>query len=144
MTTKEYLRQVQELKHGIEVKEAQIGEIRSLLVSVSQSQGDDVRVQTSGGGDRIGTGIARLMERRAELDEIVRLYAESVRHISGQIDALEEITQRNVLQWRYVSGYRFEEIAARTGYSWRQVMRIHKRALIAFEQRYGKQYMSAS
>jgi DNA-directed RNA polymerase specialized sigma subunit len=40
----------------------------------------------------------------------------------------------------YVEGLTFEKIAAKIDYSFRQILRLHGQALVAFEKKYGHTY----
>lgn len=46
-----------------------------------------------------------------------------------------------ILFARYIEKLTFEKIANKTGWCWRQVHRIHSKALKEFEEKYGNEYL---
>lgn len=55
------------------------------------------------------------------------------KEIVEKIEALEDETERAVLDYRYIRGLQWEEIAVKMNYSYRNVTRIHGRALLNFK-----------
>lgn len=67
--------------------------------------------------------------------KLIKLKAERFqlqREIVEKIEALEDETERAVLDYRYIRGLQWEEIAVKMNYSYRNVTRIHGRALLNF------------
>lgn len=52
--------------------------------------------------------------------------------ILRRLDMMDKQEEREVLRMRYIDGYRWDEIADRLHYSYRQVTRIHGTALLNF------------
>ena len=100
--------------------------------------------------------IARLEEQRQELfinnvkrdlsdyivglseieSKLIKLKSERFqvqKEIVEKIEALEDETERAVLDYRYIRGLQWEEIAVKMNYSYRNVTRIHGRALLNFK-----------
>lgn len=73
--------------------------------------------------------VARMDEQLTRLKEWqlekVRLYES----ISDRIRRVEDDNQRALLICRYIKGMSWEDIAAKLGYTWRHVHRIHSQAL---------------
>ena len=61
--------------------------------------------------------------------EKVRCYQK----IERQIRQMENEDEQEVLRLRYILGMKWEEVAVKMGYSWRQIHRIHSSALLNFE-----------
>lgn len=61
--------------------------------------------------------------------EKVRCYQK----IEKQIRQMENEDEQEVLRLRYILGMKWEEVAVKMGYSWRQIHRIHSSALLNFE-----------
>lgn len=86
-----------------------------------------------------GTGDDRSLEQTvARIDELTRQLTcqreELVslrRSIGAAIDAVPEARLRELLRLRYIDGMSFEQIAVKMNYCWRQVLRLHGRALSA-------------
>ena len=64
-----------------------------------------------------------------EIGERIERYAARVRGIEKKIDALDDPMQREVLRYRYLNGWRWQVIAARTGLSREWLWKLHARAL---------------
>ena len=85
-----------------------------------------------GGGSIYGKTeeiIAKIVDLEKEIDaDVDRLI--SVRdNIKSVIEAVEDDRERLLLQYRYLDGWTFEKIAVEMNYSWRQIHRLHSRAL---------------
>lgn len=68
--------------------------------------------------------------------KLVKLKSERFRlqsEIVEKIEALEDETERAVLDYRYIRGLQWEEIAVKMNYSYRNITRIHGRALLNFK-----------
>lgn len=50
-----------------------------------------------------------------------------------KIETLEDEQKKRLMKYRYIRGYRWEDIADKMGYSVRQVFNIHERVLHSFE-----------
>lgn len=80
--------------------------------------------------------VIELMDTHAELQEKVnRLLAES-RVAEKLIETLEKPNHRAVLQLHYLCGYKFDEIANKTGYTVRWVHKLHAEGIAELERRY--------
>lgn len=141
MTTKEYLMQVRDAKQMAKCCYSKAAETRELAESVrSPALGG---VPASPGGGAMADAVAKLMGREDELREAYLRYTELEQQITRQIEAMERMQLRGLLYQRYVLYKRFEDIASEMGYSWRQVMRLHRNALREFEALYGSGYLTS-
>lgn len=139
MTTKEYLMQVPKMKRAIEGKAEQINSLRSTLTSISVGS-NDIRVQSSSDPDKMASMIANILDREAELEADMKEYLAKQRLIASQIDSLDNVTYRSVLNDKYICDLTFEKIAVATSKTWRHIIRIHGRALSEFEKKFGETY----
>lgn len=87
-----------------------------------------------------GSSHSDLSDYVAILDEQIELLKkerlEKVRcyqKIERQIRQMENEDEQEVLRLRYILGMKWEEVAVKMGYSWRQIHRIHSSALLNFE-----------
>lgn len=128
---KEYLRKYLEAKRMQEVLEREIDELR-LDRMIPGSPAQDGMPHGSGGGDLSGY-VARLDELdrklRAQMYKKIQLRAE----ITEKIDAMSDETESLLLRLRYVHGLKWEEVAAKMDYSWKQIHRLHSKALNNFK-----------
>ena len=141
MTTKQYLRQIERYHRMINNKLSEIYQLKSLATGISVATDGD-RVQSSGSKDRMAGMVAKIVDLENETDALVKKFTEKRQAIITQIDCMEDTNYYDVLFHRYVEYKTFEAIAENMNYSWRQVMRIHDDALIAFENKFGSSYMS--
>ena len=54
---------------------------------------------------------------------------------------MEEESVYQILFSRYIEKKTFEKIATEMEYSWRQIVRLHGKALQQFEKKYGEEYL---
>ena len=140
MKTKDYLSQVSRLNKMINNKLSEISQLRELSVSIS-AVGNDEKVQTSPNFDKIGTAIAKIDELESNLDKMIDEYLVKRERIIAQIDTMEEESVYQILFSRYIEKKTFEKIATEMEYSWRQIVRLHGKALQQFEKKYGEEYL---
>jgi len=139
MTTKQYLGQISRLDRMIKNKLSEISELKELSRSISAVKNSE-RVQTTPNFDKIGTAQAKIDEMERNIDKLVDEYVDKRDLIIKQIDEIEDETYYNILFARYIEKKTFERIADEMFYSWRQIIRIHGSALLAFEKKYGHIY----
>ena len=140
MTTKDYLNQVGRLNRMINNKLIEIAQLKELACSISAIQTGE-RVQTTPNYDKIGTAYAKIDEMERKLDKLIDTYVDKKNHIISQIDGVEDEMLYNILFARYIERKTFEKIATELEYSWRQIIRLHGKALKQFENQYGKEYL---
>ena len=139
MDTKQYLQQISRLDRMINNKLAEISQLRELAMSVSAVKNEE-RVQTTPNFDKIGTVYCKIEAMEEKLDKLIDEFVDKKNLIISQIDKIENETYYEILFARYIEKKTFEKIADELTYSWRQVIRIHGRALQEFEKKYGNTY----
>lgn len=87
-----------------------------------------------------GSSHSDLSDYAAILDEQIELLKEErlekvrcYQKIERQIWQMKNENEQEVLRLRYILGMKWEEVAVKMGYSWRQIHRIHSSALLNFE-----------
>jgi hypothetical protein len=143
MTTKEYLMQISRMDRMIKNKLSEIAQLRELSCGISAVQSED-RVQTTPNFDKIGTSYAKIDEMERNLDRIIDEYIDRKNEIIAQIDSMENEIYYNILFARYVEKKTFEKIASEINYSFRNTTRLHGKALLEFEKKYGDKYLNVS
>ena len=143
MTTKDYLNQISRLNRMINNKLSEISQLRELSRSISAVKNEE-RVMSSSDPDKIGATYAKIDEMECNLDKMIDEYIEKKNLIIGQIDGIENEDYYNILFSRYIEKKTFEVIATEMKYSWRQIIRLHGKALKAFEEKYGNSYLKMS
>lgn len=139
MDTKQYLQQISRLDRMINNKLAEISQLRELAMSVSAVKNEE-RVQTTPNFDKIGTVYCKIEAMEEKLDKLIDEFVDKKNLIISQIDKIENETYYEILFARYIEKKTFEKIADEMTYSWRQVIRLHGRALQEFEKKYGNTY----
>ena len=128
MTPKEYLSRYRDLGQSIDAKRAQLQRLREQAVQITQAIRPD-RVQSSGDPDRLSGAVARIADAAADLEPQI-LQREAVRReIEAAIEKVPDGAQRVLLEYRYLAGLTWEEIAVRMHYSYQWVCILHGRAL---------------
>ena len=87
-----------------------------------------------------GSSHSDLSDYAAILDEQIDLLKEErlekvrcYQKIERQISQMENEDEQEVLRLRYILGMKWEEVAVKMDYSWRQIHRIHSSALLNFK-----------
>ena len=120
-------------------KIAEIQQLRELACSISSINSED-RVQSTPNFDKIGSKIAKIDELEKKLDETVDKYEKpGIKH--PFYISMEDENTYNILFSRYIEKKSFELIAIEMDYSWRQIIRLHGKALRQFEEKFGKEYL---
>lgn len=127
---KKYLRGYQKEKRHLQRLEEELVELRlgKMLPSVIQ----DGMPHASGGGDL--SGYAARVDRLER--KILRTRYKCVsrfKEIKDRIERLEDENEKDVLMYRYIKGMKWEDIAVKMDYSWKQIHRFHSNALEKFK-----------
>jgi DNA-directed RNA polymerase specialized sigma subunit len=124
----------------IKNKITELSTLREMCYGLSAISNEE-RVQTTPNHDKIGTVLAKLDSLERKIDGLVDEYADKREKIISQIDSMDDECVYNVLFARYIEKKTFEKIATEMNYSFRQVTRIHGRALREFEKKFGNEYL---
>lgn len=88
--------------------------------------------QTPGGGES-GSPIERPMDKVLEIDEEIKREIDELQTVRQEIRAalnqLEDENLKLLMEYRYIDGLTWEQIAVKMNYCWRQVCRKHGQAL---------------
>ena len=129
MTAKEFLQQYLQAERGINAKLEEISRLRSLAMRTTQVlEKDKVFVQSSA-GDRMAAIVDKIVDLEREVDQEIDKLQDIKREVLSVINAVRDSKLRAVLQYRYICGNTFEEIASAMRYSWRHIIRLHGQAL---------------
>lgn len=139
MDAKQYLQQISRLERMINNKLSEIAQLKELSISISAARNEE-RVQTTPNFDKIGSAICRIEKAEEEIDRLVDEYVDKKNLIISQIDGIGNETYYEILFARYIEKKTFEKIADEMTYSFRNVTRLHGRALQEFERKYGETY----
>ena len=128
MTAKEYLSQYKDLNDSINAKLEQVGELRRKAQTVSSGSSDGTHSSTP--RDRIGEITARIVDLEREINEDIDRSIDVQRGILTAISTVPDERLRHLLELRYINFHTLEEIARRMDYSYKQICRLHGKALL--------------
>ncbi len=83
----------------------------------------------SSGEDSLQRAVEKMLELRDELAAELRRQLTIRREIEEAIRVVEDERLQELLRPRYIEGLTWDKVAERIGYSYRQTMRVHGRAL---------------
>ena len=128
MTAKEYLSQYRTLENSINAKLAQTEELRSRAQTVSGGNGTGAH--STQPHSRVADITDRLVDLEREINEEIDRSVDLQREIRAVIAAVPEQRLRTLLELRYINCMTFEQIAVAMSYSYKQVCRLHGKALL--------------
>ena len=93
-----------------------------------------------GGGKGGGTqgAISKIVDLETEINAESDKLVEKRKEIEGIIRAVEDNILRTLLEYRYINGKKWEEIALMMGYDYRYILKIHGKALSLLPSDLGK------
>lgn len=139
MDTKQYLSQISRLDRMIKNKMTELSQYKDLAYGLSAINNEE-KVQSTPDFDKMTGKIAKILEMESKIDSLIDEYVDKKNLIVSQIDSMENEIYYEILFARYIEKKTFEKIADEMSYSWRQIIRLHGRALQEFEKIYGETY----
>ncbi len=130
MTPKEYLSRAYYLDMRIRSKAMQIAELETLATKVNAAL-SPIKVQTSKDNHKMESTVIKMTEYQEELNNDMKKLIQVKRETKEIIDTVANDEYRVLLELRYLSSMRWEEIAVEMNYSIDHVFRLHRRALKA-------------
>ncbi|MCI7344352.1 MAG: DUF1492 domain-containing protein [Fusobacterium necrophorum] len=124
-----------ELRVEIKSLKETIEELRINIQSLSSVQ---LKERVQGGEKSPDKSMIDKLSKLYELEEKLEKLVEFQIKIATEIEHLEDWKERVILRYRYINNFTWEHISERTGYSKKQISRIHKRAIINFRKNFSK------
>jgi DNA-directed RNA polymerase specialized sigma subunit len=112
--------------------------IEELKVNIQSLSSVQLKERVQGGENSPDKSIIDKLSKLYELEEKLEKLVEFQIKIATEIEHLEDWKERVVLRYRYINNFTWEHISERTGYSKKQISRIHKRAIINFRKNFAK------
>lgn len=125
---KKYLSQAFGLNQRIESKLGQIEELHDLATKATMTY-SDMPKNPNRGHSRMEDCICKIIDLESEINQDMIQLVELKKDIIGRIKAVESTELQTVLELRYLSYMRWEEIAIELGYGIDNVFRLHRNAL---------------
>ncbi len=128
IAAKKYLSQAFGLNQRIESKLGQIEELHDLATKATVTY-SDMPKNPNRGGSRMEDAIIKIIDLESDINRDMIQLVELKKDIIGRIKAVESTELQTVLDLRYLSYMRWEEIAIELGYGIDNVFRLHRNAL---------------
>lgn len=134
IAAKEYLLNIERLDAQINVRLSEKDDLKEKLTHITPTLSPD---KGSGGGgtqDKVAGIIARMIDLESKINADIDRLADQKQEALALLDKMENPTYMTVLHRRYFLHETFERIAIDMNYSWRWVIKLHGRALQAFDK----------
>lgn len=112
--------------------------IEELKVNIQSLSSVQLKERVQGGENSPDKSMIDKLSKLYELEEKLEKLVEFQIKIATEIEHLEDWKERVILRYRYINNFTWEHISERTGYSKKQISRIHKRAIINFRKNFSK------
>lgn len=132
---KEYLLGYQHLNQRINCLLLEQQQWRELATRVSPNLSGMPRGGKGGGAQG---AISKIIDLETQINAEIDKLVDKRREIEGIIRAVEDSTLRTLLEYRYINGKKWEEIALMMGYDYRYILKIHGKALSLLPSDLGK------
>lgn len=133
MSVKERMQQINIANRMIENKQEEIQRLHDLATRVTTSV-ENERVQSSGSDDKMADIICSATDLEAQLEKDISDFIKLRREIMNEIDALDNIDMIDIMYKRYFQCKKWELIAEELNMSYRNVIRLHGKALKKLEE----------
>ncbi len=125
---KNYLSQAFGLKQRIESKMGQIEDLHDLALKASVAY-SDMPKNPNKDGSRMEDAVVKMIDLESEISQDMIRLVELKQDIIRSIKAVGSAELQTILELRYLSYMRWEEIAIELGYGIDNVFRLHRNAL---------------
>ncbi|MEA5085086.1 MAG: DUF1492 domain-containing protein [Lachnospiraceae bacterium] len=133
MTAKEYLCGAKDLDRQIKADLCELSLLRKMIGAVSAIDYARDRVQVSP-ENSLEKSVVKLISLEEKINQQVDRFVDTKNEIKSKISFLKNRDEKLVLQYRYLCFMSLEMIAVEMNYSYRQIKRIHHRAIVSFER----------
>lgn len=136
MDTKQYLGQIGRIEKYMKNKLYEICRLKNMACSVTVSS-DIEKVQSSGSKDQVGLVVSKIVDME-------NCYKEKIKKrdlIVSQIESIENDDLYDVLAKIYILGDPLKVVAIDKKISYKQAKRLHEKAIVVFEEKYGYLYL---
>lgn len=128
MTAKEFLNQYLDADRALDCKLEQLARLRAKAAKVTAIIGGE-RVQGGIDGSRLEAVAEKIMDLEREINEEVDHMKCKQAEVEAAIVNLDSAREREILTYKYIYGYRWENIVEVVNYSKTQIFRLHGSAL---------------
>lgn len=129
--TKKYLNKIDKYDTFISCKSAEVQELYDKITNITCCLREDI-VSTSSNPDKVGNGVAKLVDLKNRITEEITQYVSLRQEIVTMLERLENHRHYEVLYKRYVLRMSFKKIGREMKCSCRNAQYLHDDALEAF------------
>ena len=130
MDKKEYLQQYKVIDNYIASQVEELEKWKALSTKVTPTYSD--MPKGSGGEDKIQSAVENIIEIQKQLNQSIDKFINLKKDILSRLDAVEDISLRMLLKYKYIDGLTFEQIADKMQYCDRNIKYRHVLALNKF------------
>ena len=135
MKVKDFLKKIVTIDDMIDIKANEVAKLRA-LIDVGAVRYDKDKVMGGSQDDKMLDTVIKIVELEDEINADIDKMIEWKRFANEMIESLDDDREKVILYKRYFEKKSFEQISVDTNYSWRQVHRLHGRALVALDNKY--------
>ena len=138
MKAKDYLKLIKEWDGEISRLEAMIAIYRDQAEQITSQLSTAPNSGSHEVYDSMAESVARYVDKTRELCDAIDAKMKLRAYIAKQIEDMQDVRHKEVLFMRYVQGQSWNAIAEALSYSEVSIFRLHREALLAFEEKYKK------
>ena len=131
MDAKTYLMQIMNIDQQINAKLEQLTRLKALATHTTSTISDMPKSHNS--NSRLEDTVLKIIEMEHSIDDEIDRLVDLKAEASMQIFLMEDPRCRLILESRYLNGEAWETIAAKMGYTVRNVQNLHGKALQEFQ-----------
>lgn len=135
MKVKDFLKKIITIDDMIDLKANEVAKLRALL-DVGAVRYDKDKVMGGSQDDKMLDTVVRIVELEDEINVDIDSLIAHKELARQMIESLDDDREKIILYKRYFEKKSFEQISVDTNYSWRQVHRLHGRALVALDNNF--------
>lgn len=124
---KQYLSKYQNLDSMINRKLEECEKWRDLAEKITPTLSDMPKSQIS--GNRVESAVEHIVELEQEINRSVDELVKLRKDIESSLKTVKDDTLRKLLEYRYIDGMKWEEVAVKMKFDYRWVLRLHGKAL---------------
>ena len=130
---KEYLQKIKLYDARIENGLQELSALEDMVLRITPVLKQDM-VSGSHSQDKLGDTVAKIADLRNQINRDVDAFIVLKKEAAAKLAHIEKPEHCKLLYMRYFSYYTFEKIATEMNYSYRNITKMHGRALQAFEK----------
>ena len=130
---KDYLLKIRLYDTRIENGLQELSALEDMVMRITPVLKQDV-VSSSGGQDKLGDTVAKIADLRDQINRDVDAFVDLKKEAAAKLAWVEKPEYFEILYKRYFEFKKWEQIAVEMNYGYRNVTKLHGRALQAFEK----------